>query len=108
MRTNIKHILLFLGFILFGITQSYAQVEDEKPQLKPTPKLRLSDSIPEQANLIQNDSIQNDSIQPQEKEAVDAIIEHTADDYIIEDVINKKIGEPHILNSTITQIYSPA
>ncbi|MDG1804480.1 putative LPS assembly protein LptD [Flavicella sp.] len=96
MRTNINHILLFLGFILFGITQSYAQDKENEPQLKPEPKLSLSDSIPALENLVQNDSIQNDSIQndslpPQEKEAVDAIIEHTADDYIIEDVVNKKI-----------------
>ena len=75
-----------------GLTQCYSQIK-EGAKTAPNRKLSVSDSIPPGKNLIKNDSIHNDSLQApeNEKETVDAIIEHTADDYIIEDVINKKI-----------------
>lgn len=91
LRTNIKHILLLLGFILLGLTQGYTQTKEEL-KTEVARNLNLSDSIPPLANLVKNDSIQNDSLQaPQkEKEAIDAIVDHTADDYIIEDIIHEK------------------
>ncbi|WP_152287813.1 putative LPS assembly protein LptD [Flavicella marina] len=93
MRTNIKYILLLLGFIFIATTQSYAQTKEEI-QEEANQKLSLNDSIPPPENLIANDSIQQDSLAPQEEQkgAVDAIIDHTADDYIIEDVVNKKVS----------------
>lgn len=84
MRTNIKHILLFLGFIVFGINHSHAQIDNKKPLIKP--KSGINDGIQDKNNLIEKDSIL-----AQKKETVEAIIEHTANDYILEDVANKKI-----------------
>ncbi|MEI6865937.1 putative LPS assembly protein LptD [Flavicella sp.] len=90
MRTNITHILLLLGFIHIGLTHGYAQSKDGA-KITPNSKISLNDSIPSTENLIKNDSIHNDSLQAleKEKESIDAIIEHTADDYIIEDIIKK-------------------
>lgn len=90
MRTNIKHILLSLGFILLGLVHTFAQTGDLEDATQKK-KLNLSDSIPPTKELISNDSIAKDSLQPEKKETVDAIIEHTADDYIFEDVANEKI-----------------
>jgi len=84
LRTNIKHILLFLGFIVFGINHSHAQIDNKKPLIKP--KSGINDGIQDKNNLIEKDSIL-----AQKKETVEAIIEHTANDYILEDVANKKI-----------------
>lgn len=88
MQTNLKHILLFIGFILYGTTQTYAQIEENKTKLDNQPNLTLNDSA-----AVKENAILNDSIAPQKdvKEAIDAIIEHTADDYIIEDIVKEKI-----------------
>ena len=90
LRTNINNILLILSFLLVGLTQSYAQIEKEQTPTENN-TLSLSDSIPAAPALIENDSIQHDSLAPpQKKEAIEAIIDHKADDYIIEDVINNE------------------
>lgn len=91
LRTNINYILLFLSFLLVGLAQTHAQIEKE--DAIENKKLSLNDSISPTTNLIEKDSIQNDSIPPPvNDEAIEAIIEHTADDYIIEDVANKKVS----------------
>tara|TARA_B100000809_G_scaffold43630_1_gene37871 strand:+ start:40371 stop:43085 length:2715 start_codon:yes stop_codon:yes gene_type:complete len=92
LRTNINNILLLLSFLLLGLAQTYAQNDKEDAPTEKN-KLSLNDSISGPDNFIENDSIQNDSLPtPQVKEDIDAIIEHTADDYIIEDVVNKKVS----------------
>ena len=91
LRTNINNILLLLSFLLVGLSQSYSQSENKEISADKK-KLILSDSIPSSTGFIENDSIKNDSLALQSKEAIEAIIEHTADDYIIEDVINKKVS----------------
>lgn len=88
MQTNIRHILLSLSFILIGLIQGYAQKKEES-KITPNKKISLSDSIPSVENLIKNDSIQNDSLQVVEKESIDAITDYDADDYVLEDIINK-------------------
>lgn len=108
MRTNINNILLFLSFLLVGLSVTYGQ--DEKvDSLALENKLTLSDSIPAQENLIANDSIQNDSLNnPQNKEAIEDIIEHSADDYIIQNVITKETYLYNNAEITYKDIYIKA
>ncbi|MFC2127581.1 putative LPS assembly protein LptD [Bacteroidota bacterium] len=85
LRTNLYHILLILSFFAVGLTESNAQIDSLKTK---NSNLSLKDSLI--SNLILNDSIKKDSIAPP-KEAIDAIIDHKAEDYILEDVVQKKI-----------------
>jgi lipopolysaccharide assembly outer membrane protein LptD (OstA) len=88
LRTNLYHILFLISLLTFSFQESFAQTKElqEKKSLS-----KSLDSIPESEFFTQKDSIVNDSITPLKKEAIDAIIEHTADDYILEDVISKKV-----------------
>ncbi len=82
LRTNLYHILFTCCFLFFGVHQSYTQIIDKNN----IETQKTNDSIPLNLPLVAKDSVV-----ASKKEAVDAIIVHTADDYIIEDVINKKV-----------------
>ncbi|WP_243739322.1 putative LPS assembly protein LptD [Flavicella sediminum] len=87
MRTNLYHILLLISFFAVGLTESNAQIDSlAAPTLNKN--LSLKDSLV--SPIILNDSIKKDSILPP-KEAIDAIIDHKAEDYILEDVVNKLV-----------------
>lgn len=84
MQTNRLYILFIALAIFASNFSSLAQVKD---------------SI---ANppIIANDSITNDSIPKVKKEAIQYIIDHSAEDYIHEDVVNKKIklyNQAHVI-----------
>lgn len=88
LRTNLYHILFFISLLTFGIQKSSAQTKDSVDVVSKAVRL---DSLALAEQLILNDSISRDTVPPIQKEAIDAIIEHTAEDYILEDVINKKV-----------------
>lgn len=92
LRTNLYHILFLFSFLYVGLAQGHAQI-DSKDTPAEKKELPAMDSIPKEDLAVKNDSIQKDSIAPPpaKKEAIDAVIEHTADDYIIEDIANKKV-----------------
>ena len=88
LRTNLNHILFIFSLLCFGLQNTSAQ---EGPIPTPSsdsrnPKLEVP---VENFKPVQNDSIVTDSVPA--KEAIDAIISHSAKDYILEDVARKTI-----------------
>ena len=85
LRTNLYYILFTFGLLTFGLQSVTAQNRKnstensrQKPTIGKTP-------------LKENPQVLKDTLAPQTKEAIEAIIEHTAEEYIWEDVINKKV-----------------
>ena len=76
LRTNLNHILFIISLLSFGLQKNYGQIKASKEFVKPI-------------SPTKQDSIRNDSLI--KKEAIEAVIDHSAKDYIIEDVISKKV-----------------
>ncbi|MEN8765200.1 MAG: putative LPS assembly protein LptD [Wenyingzhuangia sp.] len=110
LQTNRLYILLFVLLTAFSVLTSEAQNKMKENVEMP----QEIDSIIQQdvASKLVNDSIvftQNDSLQlqkkdsiiaPKKKGAIEYIIEHTAEDYIVEDLPNKKVdlyGKAHVV-----------
>lgn len=77
MRTNLYHILFIAGFFVLGSLPSFAQIDS----------LEIKSDIP---NFIEQDSLSTRE-QRKPKEAIETIIDHKAEDYILEDVVNKTV-----------------
>ncbi len=77
MQTNRLYILFTV--LAMSLSNLIAYAQDTKTEIS--------------NNLVTNDTItKNDSIPPvKKKEAIDYVIEHTAEDYILEDVVHKKV-----------------
>jgi len=79
LRTNLNHILFIISVLSLGIQTNYAQEKTSKE----------SETL---TKHVKQDSIHNDSlVNLINKEAIDAIIDHSAEDYIIENVIRKRV-----------------
>ena len=76
MLSNNRNIIILLGFVSI-IWSNYGQIKTEN--------LAVNDSLP---NIEKNETL-GDSIK--KNNAIVDIIDHKADDYIIEDIVNKKI-----------------
>ena len=90
MRTNLYYILFIFCLLAFGTQGTYAQIKPLKTETKKKAFKPIKGLDPEFIP-VQKDSVKNDSLPPVNKEAIDAIIEHTADDYILEDVVHKTV-----------------
>lgn len=110
MQTNRLSILLLVLFVCFSRLTTKAQDKSSNTTILTQAKdsIAQKDSVPTILNdsivAIQNDSlasIANDSlVPPKKKEAIEYIIEHSAKDYILEDVPNKRVdlyGEAHVI-----------
>ncbi|MGY5355850.1 putative LPS assembly protein LptD [Wenyingzhuangia sp. IMCC45467] len=110
MQTNRLYILLLVFLVCLSslTTKAQEKTTDSSILTQVRDSIAQNDSIPTIINdsipAIVNDSItaiQNDSLAPpKKKEAIEYIIEHSAKDYILEDVPNKKVdlyGEAHVI-----------
>ncbi|WP_206208120.1 putative LPS assembly protein LptD [Wenyingzhuangia fucanilytica] len=111
MQTNRLYILLLVLFVCFSSLTTKAQDKTTDTNILTQAKdsiVQKDSSLPKVVNdsigNVQNDSIpsiENDSIAPPpKKEAIQYIIEHSAKDYILEDLPNKKVnlyGEAHVV-----------
>lgn len=95
MQTNIYHILSFI-LVFFGVN-FYANSQEipNKTVSKPETNLKLSDSLQliEMLRLAKNPIKDTLTLVPKvaKKEDLEAIITHTADDFIRQDFLNNKI-----------------
>ncbi len=104
LRTNLYHILLLLNLLTFGVYQVQGQEFGKTSNTQEKP-IALKDSIQPSLPTIANDSIPKDSIAPPNKEAIQAIIEHNAEDYILENVVKKEIKLRNNAEITYQDIY---
>ena len=77
MRTNLYHILFIASFFALGSLPSFAQID--------TLETRTS-----KRDFISKDTVATADIS-KPKEAIEAIIDHKAEDYILEDVVHKTV-----------------
>ncbi|WP_010135152.1 putative LPS assembly protein LptD [Ochrovirga pacifica] len=92
MQTNRLYILFIAFASLVSYSSSFSQEKDSIASLPSLDKdfTITNDSIPQNVS-VENDTLAKSDSIPAKKEAIQFIIEHAAEDYIHEDVINKRV-----------------